>query len=70
MLDGLLDYILGDEYELLRSFINTAFELFLIGIISLGIGYAVWIGLNMDNKELEAGKSPHSGFCPDYPEWE
>jgi hypothetical protein len=32
--------------------------------IPLSIIYVV----NDDNEELLQGKSPHSGFCPDYPE--
>lgn len=32
--------------------------------IPLSIIYVV----NDDNNELRQGKSPHSGFCPEYPE--
>lgn len=26
-----------------------------------------WLAVEMDNDELQAGKSPHSGFTPDCP---
>lgn len=27
-----------------------------------------WLAVEMDNAELQAGKSPHSGFTPDCPD--
>ena len=26
-----------------------------------------WLAVEIDNAELQAGKSPHSGFCPESP---
>lgn len=31
------------------------------------IAGTAWLTLEMDNTELQAGKSPHSGFTPDCP---
>lgn len=67
MLDNLLDYFIEPDSYRLRSFINEAFNLFLLSIISLGIGYCAWLGIIDDDNELNNGKSPHSGFCPDFP---
>lgn len=36
-----------------------AFGLFAVGLF--------WLAVEMDNDELQAGKSPHSGFTPDCP---
>lgn len=36
-----------------------AFGLFAVGLL--------WLAVEMDNAELQAGKSPHSGFTPDCP---
>lgn len=36
-----------------------AFGLFAVGMF--------WLALELDNAELQAGKSPHSGFTPDCP---
>lgn len=27
----------------------------------------LWLAVELDNAELQAGKSPHSGFCPESP---
>lgn len=35
------------------------FGLFIFGLF--------WLAVEMDNAELQAGKSPHSGFTPDCP---
>lgn len=32
-------------------------------------GGMFWLGMSQDDEELKAGKSPHSGFCPDSPGW-
>lgn len=32
-------------------------------------GWVFWLGASLDDEELKAGKSPHSGFCPDSPVW-
>lgn len=36
-----------------------AFGLFVVGLF--------WLAVEIDNDELQAGKSPHSGFTPDCP---
>lgn len=30
-------------------------------------GWVFWLAVELDNAELQAGKSPHSGFCPESP---
>ena len=40
------------------------------GAFGLLWGWLFWLGVVMDDEELKAGKSPHSGFCPDSPTWE
>ncbi|PNC49413.1 hypothetical protein CXU15_09510 [Akkermansia muciniphila] len=42
-----------------RALAGGAFGLFAIGLF--------WLAVEMDNDELQAGKSPHSGFTPDCP---
>lgn len=44
----------------------------LLGTAAIGalIAYCGYLGLMADDAELKAGKSPHSGFCPEYPEFE
>lgn len=42
-----------------RALAGGAFGLFAIGLF--------WLVVEMDNDELQAGKSPHSGFTPDCP---
>lgn len=37
------------------------------GACGLLIAGTVWLAVEIDNDELQAGKSPHSGFTPDYP---
>lgn len=34
----------------------------------LFIALPFWLAIEMDNDELQAGKSPHSGFTPDCPQ--
>lgn len=34
------------------------------GLFAVGL---FWLAVEMDNSELQAGKSPHSGFTPDCP---
>lgn len=36
-----------------------AFGLFAVGLF--------WLAVELDNAELQAGKNPHSGFCPESP---
>lgn len=33
----------------------------------LFIAGTAWLVVELDNDELQAGKSPHSGFCPESP---
>lgn len=44
---------------LFRALAGGAFGLFAIGLF--------WLDVEIDNDELQAGKSPHSGFTPDCP---
>lgn len=44
---------------LFRALAGGACGLFAIGLF--------WLAVEIDNDELQAGKSPHSGFTPDYP---
>ena len=30
-------------------------------------GWVYWLVMSQDDTELKAGKSPHSGFCPESP---
>lgn len=54
---------------LLRALAVGACRLIAGGACGLLIAGAVWLVVEIDNDELQAGKSPHSGFCPDSPEW-
>lgn len=44
---------------LFRALAGGAFGLFAVGLF--------WLVVELDNTELQAGKSPHSGFTPDCP---
>ena len=44
---------------LFRALAGGAFGLFAVGLF--------WLAVELDNAELQAGKSPHSGFCPESP---
>lgn len=46
---------------------NTFFKF--LGACSFGLSAAClfWLAVELDNAELQAGKSPHSGFTPDCP---
>lgn len=46
---------------------NTFFKF--LGACSFGLSAAClfWLAVELDNAELQAGKSPHSWFCPEYP---
>lgn len=44
---------------LFRALAGGAFGLFAVGLF--------WLAVEIDNDELQAGKSPHSGFAPDCP---
>lgn len=42
-----------------RALAGGVFGLFAIGLF--------WLAVEIDNDELQTGKSPHSGFCPESP---
>lgn len=46
---------------------NTFFKF--LGACSFGLSAAClfWLAVELDNAELQVGKSPHSGFTPDCP---
>lgn len=44
---------------LLDILASGAFGLFAVSLF--------WLAVEMDNDELQDGKSPHSGFCPESP---
>lgn len=46
---------------------NTFFKF--LGACSFGLSAAClfWLAVELDNTELQADKSPHSGFTPDCP---
>lgn len=46
---------------------KTLFKFF--GFCAFVLSYVglFWLAVEIDNDELQAGKSPHSGFTPDYP---
>lgn len=58
---------LVNDHPLFRtalSLVALAVAMFLV------ISFAWHFGIEVDNDELNAGKSPHSGFCTDFPDWE
>lgn len=52
---------------LLRALAIGACRLIAGGACGLLIAGTAWLVVEIDNDELQAGKSPHSGFTPDYP---
>ena len=46
---------------------KTLFKFF--GFCAFVLSYVglFWLAVEIDNDELQAGKSPHSGFCPESP---
>lgn len=46
---------------------KTLFRALAGGACGLLIAGTAWLVVEMDNDELQAGKSPHSGFTPDCP---
>lgn len=40
-----------------------------LGACSFGLSAVslFWLAVELDNAELQGGKSPHSGFCPESP---
>lgn len=46
---------------------NTFFQFLAGGAFGLFAVGLFWLAVELDNAELQAGKSPHSGFTPDCP---
>lgn len=47
---------------------KTLFKFFGFCAFVLSCVGLFWLAIEMDNDELQAGKSPHSGFTPDCPQ--
>lgn len=46
---------------------KTLLEILAAAASGLFMALSLWLVVEMDNDELQAGKSPHSGFTPDCP---
>ncbi len=46
---------------------KTLFQFLAGGACGLSAACLFWLAVELDNAELQAGKSPHSGFCPESP---
>ena len=46
---------------------KTLLEILAAAASGLFMALSLWLAVEMDNDELQAGKSPHSGFTPDCP---
>lgn len=46
---------------------KTLLEMLAAAASGLFMALSLWLVVEMDNDELQAGKSPHSGFSPDCP---
>lgn len=46
---------------------KTLFQFLAGGACGLFVIGLFWLAVELDNAELQAGKSPHSGFCPESP---
>lgn len=46
---------------------KTLLEILAAAASGLFMALSLWLAVEMDNAELQAGKSPHSGFCPESP---
>ena len=46
---------------------KTLFQFLAGGACGLFAVSLFWLAVELDNAELQAGKSPHSGFCPESP---
>lgn len=46
---------------------NTFFQFLAGGAFGLFAVGLFWLAVELDNAELQTGKSPHSGFCPESP---
>lgn len=59
----------GDLYRAFPEFFHTLGKLALALAMAATAAYSIFYVVTKDDEELSRGKSPHSGFCPDYPEW-
>ena len=46
---------------------KTLFQFLAGGACGLFAVSLLWLAVELDDAELQAGKSPHSGFCPESP---
>lgn len=46
---------------------KTLFQFLAGGACGLFVIGLFWLAVELDNAELQVGKSPHSGFCPESP---
>ena len=46
---------------------KTLLEMLAAAASGLFMALSLWLVVGIDNDELQAGKSPHSGFTPDCP---
>lgn len=46
---------------------KTLLEILAAAASGLFMALSLWLAVEIDNAELQAGKSPHSGFCPESP---
>ena len=46
---------------------KTFLEMLSAAASGLFMALSLWLAMELDNAELQAGKSPHSGFTPDCP---
>ena len=46
---------------------KTLFQFLAGGACGLFVIGLFWLAVELDDAELQAGKSPHSGFCPESP---
>lgn len=46
---------------------KTLLEMLAAAASGLFMALSLWLDMELDNAELQAGKSPHSGFCPESP---
>lgn len=46
---------------------KTLLEMLAAAASGLFMALSLWLAVELDNAELQTGKSPHSGFTPDCP---
>ena len=46
---------------------KTFLEMLSAAASGLFMALSLWLAMELDNAELQAGKNPHSGFCPESP---